>query len=89
MFVYTGSGTRSYMDYCDLATDRMLVAEPGGTYGMRATWDKLPVPPGDGFWEEAPEPDAVEAAAEAAPEPEATAKAAPKGKGGKDVAPVA
>jgi hypothetical protein len=76
MFVYTGSGTRSYMDYCDLATDRMLVAEPGGTYGMRATWDKLPVPPGDGFWEEAPEADAVEA-----PEPaEAEVKSAPKGK---------
>lgn len=71
-YLYTGTGTRKYMDYVDASTDRMLEAEPGREYAIRATWDKLPVPPADGFWEEAAP----------APEPaEADAKTAPKGKG--------
>lgn len=74
MFRFTGSGRRAYADYVDTATDRMLEAEPGQTYVMRVTWDMLPVPPGDGFWEEA------EGAPEA-PEPAGTdTKTAPKGK---------
>lgn len=77
---FTGSGKRVYADYVDLATDRMLEAGPGWQGEMRATWDKYPVPPGDGYWEEA-EPAAV--AIEAA-EPEA--KPASKGKQPKSAA---
>jgi hypothetical protein len=47
---YTGTELRSYMDYVNNATGQMLVAEPGGSYDIRATWDALPVPPADGFW---------------------------------------
>jgi hypothetical protein len=77
-YLYTGSGTRSYMDYVDTATDRMLVAEPGWQGEMRATWDKLPVPPADGFWEVIESPAEAEAAVEAPP-----AVTAAKGKGAK------
>jgi hypothetical protein len=42
---------------------------------MRVTWDKLPVPPADGFWEE------VEDAPEASEPAEVDVKTAPKGKG--------
>jgi hypothetical protein len=48
---YLGSGSRTYMDYIDEATGKMLTAEPGGSYDIRVTWDVLPVPPADGFWE--------------------------------------
>lgn len=64
---YTGSGTRAYHDYLDEATGRMLEAKPGGTYEIRATWDKLPVPPADGHWREA-EPPGADEASEAPPE---------------------
>jgi hypothetical protein len=40
-----------YMDYVNEATGKMLTAEPGGSYDIRVTWDVLPVPPADGFWE--------------------------------------
>jgi hypothetical protein len=50
-YLYTGAGKRVYMDYCDLATDQMLAAEPGGQYEMRVTDSRLPVPPADGYWE--------------------------------------
>lgn len=49
---YLGSGSRTYMDYIDDATGRILTAEPDGSYDIRATWDLLPVPPADGFWED-------------------------------------
>jgi hypothetical protein len=38
------------MDYVNASTGQMLVAEPGGSYDIRATWYMLPVPPADGFW---------------------------------------
>jgi hypothetical protein len=51
---YTGTGTpRSYGDYVDAATGRQLDAQPGEAYEIRATWDKLPVPPADGWWKPA------------------------------------
>ena len=51
---YTGTGTaRSYGDYVDAATGRQLDARPGEAYEIRATWDKLPVPPDDGWWKPA------------------------------------
>lgn len=51
---YTGTGSpRSYGDYVDEATGRQLLAEPGREYEIRATWDKLPVPPADGWWKPA------------------------------------
>jgi len=66
VFRFTGSGKRVYADYVDEATGRMLEAVPGWQGEMRATWDKLPVPPADGFWE------VIEPPAEAgAPEPPA------------------
>ena len=86
-YLYTGSGTREYADYVDCATDRMLEAVPGWQGEMRVTWDKLPVPPADGFWEVVESPAEAESEVEAVAE--AAAKAAPKGKGGKDVAPAA
>ncbi len=73
-YLYTGSAPRPYMDYVDLATGQMLAARPGAQYEMRATWDKLPVPPADGYWE------VVEEAGEAAEAPApAAGKAPPKG----------
>jgi hypothetical protein len=55
----------------------MLEAEPGRQYEIRATWDKLPVPPADGHWEE------VQPVAAMAPE---TGEQAPKAKRGKSAA---
>lgn len=63
-YLYTGTGTRKYMDYVDTATDRMLVAEPGWQGEMRVTDPRFPVPPADGHWEEI-EPVAEVLAAEA------------------------
>jgi hypothetical protein len=70
-WLFTGTGKRAYHDYVDEATGRMLEAEPGGTYEVRATWDKLPVPPVDGFWAEA------QPAAEAVAVPEKARKGKP------------
>ena len=50
-FTYNGFDTRGYISYIDLATDRMLIAEPGESYGMRSNEENFPVPPGDGRWE--------------------------------------
>lgn len=49
-YLYSGSAPRTYADYVDEATGRQLEAQPGTEYGIRAVWDKLPVPPADGFW---------------------------------------
>ena len=59
-YLYTGTGPRSYMDYLDESTGRMLEAKPGEQYELHATWDKLPVPPADGFWEVVEEVGAAE-----------------------------
>ena len=52
-FTYVGYGTRGYAEYVDVNTGKMLLAEQGGTYEMRPTWQDLPVPPADGLWTEA------------------------------------
>lgn len=49
-YAYTGTDTRGYVSYADLDTGRMLVADPGGTYGMRAVEAGLAIPPPDGRW---------------------------------------
>ncbi len=49
-FSFTGLGPLGYPSYVDLSTDTMLIAETGGTYGMRAVEPAFPVPPGDGRW---------------------------------------
>lgn len=48
-FAYTGHSALGYPSYADTETGTMLVAEPGGSYGMRAV-DGGPVPPTDGRW---------------------------------------
>jgi hypothetical protein len=69
VYLYTGGAPRTYADYVDNATGHQLEAQPGTQYEMRAVWDKLPVPPADGFWE------TVEIVKD-----EAEAEEAPKGK---------
>lgn len=55
-FTFTGQGTLGYFSYADTDTGRMLVADPGGTYGIRATEQGLVVPPPDGRWASAEAP---------------------------------
>jgi hypothetical protein len=49
-FTYTGSSTLGYPAYGDIEAGTMLIAEPGGSYAIRATEPGAPVPPGDGRW---------------------------------------
>jgi hypothetical protein len=57
---YTGLGQpRPYQDYVDTATGRLLVAQEGGVYEIRAVSEGLPVPPADGWWKPEP-PDGAE-----------------------------
>ena len=53
-FTFTGPSTLGYFAYADTETGRMLIAEPGQSYGIRATETGLPVPPADGRWSAAP-----------------------------------
>lgn len=53
-YAYTGGVVMYYQDYLDVATGKMLVAEPGGSYVMVATDPARPVPPTDGRWAGAP-----------------------------------
>lgn len=48
-FTFTGQARTGWYAYRDLATGRMLEAEPGGTYQIQALEPGLPVPP-DGQW---------------------------------------
>jgi len=50
-YTYIGYGALGYADYIDTATDKMLMAEPGGSYGIRAVNEGAPVPPADGRWD--------------------------------------
>ena len=50
---YTGLSILGYPAYADTGTGKMLVAEPGGSYGIRAIDAGLAVPPPDGRWAEA------------------------------------
>jgi hypothetical protein len=75
-YIYRGHATLGYPDYADRATGRMLIAEPGGTYQIRACADGLPMPPG-GPWEAVtPPPPPV------APVPAAAPKTGTSAKGG-------
>ena len=56
VYQFTGLGPLGYYSYVDTATDKMLIAETGGTYGIRATEEGHPVPPGDGRWAAAAPP---------------------------------
>lgn len=92
-FLFTGDGTYRYPDYVDLDTDRMLVADPGRAYRMRATSAGVAVPPTDGRWLDTPqsdeqpddqptaEPDTAEPEP-AAPSSKRGGKAAPTSKAG-------
>lgn len=55
-YTYLGQITRGYFSYVDTETQHMLVAEPGGVYGIRAVEPHFVVPPGDGNWEATPVP---------------------------------
>lgn len=46
LFTFTGYVTTGFPDYRDLATGRMLVAEPGRSYGIAAINLTDPLPPG-------------------------------------------
>jgi len=56
--VYLGTDSRSYQDYVNAFTGRMLEAEPGfGVYDIQVAPGRnpgLPLPPGDGRWAAAP-----------------------------------
>ena len=59
---YMGSDQRTYLDYVNQLTDRVLEVTPGGgSYDVRVASgqpDGLPLPPGDGRWSILP-PDAA------------------------------
>ena len=50
-YSFVGLNTLGYPDYRDLATGRMLVADPGGSYSIAAIDAQLAVPPPDGRWQ--------------------------------------
>jgi hypothetical protein len=51
-YPFLGVTGRSYVQYLDTDTGRMLITEPGGTYTMQPVpgAGNVPVPPGDGLW---------------------------------------
>jgi hypothetical protein len=51
---FTGYGRTGYFAYRDLATGKMLIADPGGVYEMQSVTLMDAVPPGDGRWEAVP-----------------------------------
>ncbi len=85
-YPFLGITGRSYVQYLDDATGRMLITVPGGSYSMTPVSGagNVPVPPGDGLWgpEETPPDDepAVEPPAADEPGPPAETKiSAPPG----------
>ena len=50
-FTFLGHSTLGFPDYCDMATGRMLIADPGESYEIRAVNQGAPVPPDDGRWD--------------------------------------
>lgn len=50
-YAYLGDDERGYFAYVDTETETMLVAEPGKSYGIRATEVGYLIPPRDGRWE--------------------------------------
>jgi hypothetical protein len=69
-FTFTGQSTLGYFSYADTDTGRMLVADPGESYGIRATEAGLAVPPPDGRWTGATADTAPSWSPPPAPEPE-------------------
>jgi hypothetical protein len=57
-FQYLGYAETGYPSFVDEGTGRMLVAEPGGSYAMRAVEEGIAVPPADGRWAPAAPPPA-------------------------------
>ena len=51
-YPFLGGTGRSYVQYIDEATGRILQAQPGGTYAMQPVpgAGDVSVPPGDGLW---------------------------------------
>lgn len=49
-YTYLGDDTRGYLAYVDADTERMLIAERGGTYHIRAVEANQELPPNDGRW---------------------------------------
>ena len=49
-YTFTGLGPLGYPQYVDSVTETMLIADTGGTYGIRTVEEGFPVPPGDGRW---------------------------------------
>ena len=79
-YTFTGQSQLGYYAYSDVSTGRMLVAEPGESYQIRACEQGLAVPPPDGRWVAAADPhDALWPAAETEPEPPVTVPAEPEG----------
>lgn len=76
-YPFLGVTGRSYVQYTDEATGRMLITEPGGTYTMQPVpgAGNVPVPPGDGLW--GPDETAPEPAAETPPAPPSAPPGAP------------
>lgn len=74
---FSGSYTKVYLQYIDLATYHTLVAVPGGTYtiGVASGWEALGAVPGDGSW--ATPATATLTAVPGAPEPGAFYPASP------------
>ena len=76
-YTFTVLGPLGYPSYVDTVTETMLIAQTGGTYGMRAVEPAFPVPPGDGRW--APVPPAPPAPPPPAAKPAVTVPAANEG----------
>ena len=55
-FNYLGTSQLGYPAYADTSTGTMLIADPGGTYSIRAVEEGLAIPPPDGRWAAPSEP---------------------------------
>ena len=73
-YTFTGQARTGWFSYRDLATGRMLEADPGGTYNIQPLEPGLPMPP-DAQWLPSASP-AARAAAKAAADAQALAEAA-------------
>lgn len=92
-YAYIGGAEMYYQGYRDTETDKMLVAQPGGSYSIipadqgpadeNGNPTMLPVPPADGRWADAPPPPPPAKAPPAVQPPQpVTAQPAPAPEGG-------
>lgn len=77
-YTYVDDQRRGYLSYLDATTQRMLIAEPGGTYAIWTLDPANEVPPPDGRWVTAEADAADEPEPGAEPETEPTPEAAPE-----------